>query len=87
MEKTLSPCIYSRWFDRSQWQWHCTGYCRQKSGNIVEDTVGLNFYHDYYEDGSPKLTEGVKSAQGIFYHTASKIGILVIVLIFCLKMK
>ena len=46
-----------------------------KSGNIVEDTVGLNFYHDYYEDGSPKLTEGVTARKG-FSITASKIGIL-----------
>lgn len=42
-----------------------------KSGNIVEDTVGLNFYHDYYEDGSPKLTEGVTARKG-FSITASK---------------
>ena len=46
-----------------------------KSGNIVEDTVRLNFYHDYYEDGSPKLTEGVTARKG-FSITASKIGIL-----------
>ena len=46
-----------------------------KSGNIVEDTVGLNFYHNYYEDGSPKLTEGVTARKG-FSITASKIGIL-----------
>ena len=46
-----------------------------KSGNIVEDTVRLNFYHDYYEDGSPKLTEGVMARKG-FSITASKIGIL-----------
>lgn len=42
-----------------------------KSGNIVEDTVRLNFYHDYYEDGSPKLTEGVTARKG-FSITASK---------------
>ena len=46
-----------------------------KSGNIVEDTVRLNFYHNYYEDGSPKLTEGVTARKG-FSITASKIGIL-----------
>ena len=46
-----------------------------KSGNIVEDTVRLNFYHDYYEDGSPKLTEGVTARKG-FSITASKISIL-----------
>ena len=46
-----------------------------KSGNIVEDTVRLNFYHDYYEDGTPKLTEDVAAVKG-FSITASKIGIL-----------
>ena len=46
-----------------------------KSGNIVEDTVWLNFYHDYYEDGSPKLTEDVAAVKG-FSITVSKIGLL-----------
>lgn len=46
-----------------------------KSGNIVEDTVWLGFYHDYYEDGSPKLTEDVAAVKG-FSITVSKIGLL-----------
>lgn len=46
-----------------------------KSGNIAEDTVRLSFYHDYYEDGSPKLTEDVSAVKG-FSITVSKIGIL-----------
>ena len=46
-----------------------------KSGNIVEDTVWLGFYHDYYEDGSPKLTEDVVATKG-FSIRASKIGLL-----------
>ena len=46
-----------------------------KSANIVEDTVWLGFYHDYYEDGSPKLTEGVTAHKG-FSITVSKIGLL-----------
>ena len=46
-----------------------------KSGNIVEDTVWLGFYHDYNEDGSPKLTEGVTARKG-FSITVSKIGLL-----------
>lgn len=44
-------------------------------GNIVEDTVQLSFYHDYYEDGSPKMTEDVAATKG-FLFTASKIGLL-----------
>ncbi len=46
-----------------------------KSGNLVEDTVWLSFYHDYYEDGSPKLTEDVAAVKG-FSIAASKIGLL-----------
>ena len=46
-----------------------------KNDKVVDDTVWLNFYHDYYEDGSPKLTEGVTARKG-FSITASKIGIL-----------
>lgn len=46
-----------------------------KSGKIVEDTLQLNFYHDYYEDGSPKLTEDMVATKG-FSMTASKIGLL-----------
>ncbi len=47
----------------------------EKNGKVVKDTVALNFYHDYYEDGSPKLTEDVAAVKG-FSITASKIGIL-----------
>ncbi len=46
-----------------------------KSGNIVEDTVWLGFYYDYYEDGSPKPTEGVSALKG-FSVAVSKVGLL-----------
>ena len=46
-----------------------------KKGKIVDDTVQLGFYHAYYDDGSPRLTEGVAAKKG-FSITASKIGIL-----------
>ncbi len=46
-----------------------------KDGTVVEDTLWLNFYHDYYPDGSPKLTDGVAACKG-FYLQASKIGIV-----------
>lgn len=42
---------------------------------VWEDTVWLSFYHDYYEDGSPKLTEIVPAQKG-FYLSASKIGLV-----------
>lgn len=47
----------------------------EKNGKVVKDTVTLSFYHDYYEDGSPKLTEDVAAVKG-FSITASKIGLL-----------
>jgi len=47
----------------------------EKNGKIVEDTVWLSFYHAYYEDGSPKLTEGVAATKG-FTIKASKIGLI-----------
>lgn len=46
-----------------------------KSGGAMSDTAAFGFYHDYYEDGSPKLTEDVPAVKG-FSITASKIGIL-----------
>lgn len=46
-----------------------------KNGKVIYDTIWLDFYHDYYEDGSPKLTEDVAALKG-FSITASKIGIL-----------
>ena len=46
-----------------------------KRGNIIEDTIGLGFYHAYYEDGSPKLTEDIAAVKG-FSIIISKIGLL-----------
>lgn len=46
-----------------------------KDGEMVEDVLYYNFYHDYFEDGSPRLTENVTAPKG-FTLTASKIGIL-----------
>lgn len=44
-----------------------------KDGKMVEDTVGLGFYHDYYADGSPKLTDGIAAVKG-FSLEASRLG-------------
>lgn len=46
-----------------------------KDGHLAEDTVWYQFYHDYYEDGSPKLTEEVAACKG-FYMAVSKVGLL-----------
>lgn len=46
-----------------------------KNGNTKVDTVCLSYYHDYNEDGYPKLTEGVFATKGIIIN-ASKIGLL-----------
>ena len=47
---------------------------KDKEGNIVEDLLWLGFYHDYYEDGSPKLTENIAANKGVSVR-ASKIDI------------
>ena len=52
---------------------HATVYTSQ-DGKVVEDTVCLNYYHEYYEDGSPKLTENIAATKG-FTISVSKIGI------------
>lgn len=44
-----------------------------KNGAYVLDTVWLGFYHDYYEDGSPKHTEQVAAKKG-FHIMVSKVG-------------
>ncbi len=48
---------------------------KKADGSIAEDTIYLRYWHDYDEDGSPKLTEGVAARKG-FSLTASKLGIL-----------
>ncbi len=45
----------------------------EKGGGIVLDHVWLSYYHDFYEDGSPKLTENVAATKG-FDLIASKLG-------------
>lgn len=38
---------------------------RKKDGEIARDLLWLDFYNDYYEDGSPKLTENIAAPKGI----------------------
>ena len=44
-----------------------------KDGTIALDEAWLSYYHDFYEDGSPKLTEDVAAVKG-FTINASKLG-------------
>ena len=45
----------------------------KKDGKMVEDMVSLGFYHDYYADGSPKLTDSIAAVKG-FSVEASRLG-------------
>lgn len=46
-----------------------------KDQTMKQDSVSMGFYHAYYEDSSPKLTENVAACKG-FSLTASKIGLI-----------
>lgn len=46
-----------------------------KQGNLAMDTVWMGFYHDFYEDGSPKHTQDVATTKGVSI-AASRLGIL-----------
>lgn len=46
-----------------------------KDQTMKQDSVSMGFYHAYYEDGSPMLTEGVAACKG-FSLTVSKIGLI-----------
>lgn len=47
----------------------------EKGGKLVDDTVWLEYYHGYYPDGSPKLTDNTAAQKG-FTIEASKLGIV-----------
>jgi len=50
-------------------------YFQKPDGEMIENTVGFGFYHDYYADGSPMLTEEVPAVKGVSI-VASKTGII-----------
>lgn len=70
--RELTPAYIPEGLTPSSWNGGAS-VIMEKGGNIVYDTVGLSFYHDYYEDGSPKLTENVAATKG-FSIEASKLG-------------
>lgn len=45
----------------------------KKDGTVADDLVSLGFYHDYYADGSPKLTDSIAAVKG-FSLEASRLG-------------
>lgn len=45
----------------------------KKDGTVADDLVSLGFYHDYYADGSPKLTDSIAAVKG-FSVEASRLG-------------
>jgi len=50
-------------------------YFQKPDGEMIENTVWFGFYHDYYADGSPMLTEEVPAVKGVSI-VASKTGII-----------
>lgn len=73
-ETDLTPAYIPDGLSASPLNYTATVYIGQ-DGTVVEDTVGLSFYHAYYEDGGPKLTEDIAACYG-FSLTISKIGII-----------
>lgn len=50
-------------------------YMQKSDGKVVEDEAWLGFYHAYYDDGNPKLTDDVPASKG-FSIRASKLDLL-----------
>lgn len=50
-------------------------YLQKSDGKVIEDTVWLCYYHDYYDDNSPRQTEDVAACKG-FHLRASRLGLL-----------
>lgn len=70
----LLPAYIPNGLSASEKNAHATVYISQ-DGSVVEDTIFFNYYHDYYEDGNPKLTENIAATKG-FSITISKLGIM-----------
>lgn len=62
-ETDLTPAYIPDGLSASPLNYTATVYIGQ-DGTVVEDTVGLSFYHAYYEDGGPKLTEDIAACYG-----------------------
>ena len=73
--KELTPPYVPEGLSASPGNGTAQAILRKEDGAVVEDTVWLGFYHAYYEDGSPQLTEGIAARKG-FSITASRVGLL-----------
>ena len=62
--KELTPPYVPEGLSASPGNGTAQAILRKEDGAVVEDTVWLGFYHAYYEDGSPQLTEGMPPAKG-----------------------
>lgn len=71
--RELTPAYIPEGLIPSEWNESGTTVYVKKDGGIEYDCVGLSFYHDYYEDGSPKLTDDVAAVKG-FSVTVSRLG-------------
>lgn len=72
--RELAPAYIPEGLIPSAWNEQGATVFVKKGGEIVYDRVGLSFYHDYYEDGSPKLTDDAAATKG-FSVTVSRLGI------------
>lgn len=71
--RELTPAYIPEGLTPSAWNEQGMTVFVEKGGEIVYDRVGLSFYHDYYEDGSPKLTEDIAATKG-FGLAVSRLG-------------
>ena len=72
--RELAPAYIPDGLIPSKWNEAGATVFVKKGGGIEYDRVGLSFYHDYYEDGSPKLTDDDVAAVKGFSVTVSRLG-------------
>ena len=70
----LTPAYIPEGLSPSFWNSGATVWY-DKQGNIAEDITSTEFYHAYYPDHSPMLTEDVAAVRG-FSLVASRLGIV-----------
>lgn len=72
--RELTPAYIPEGLTPSAWnEQGTTVFVRKEDGQIAYDHVWFSFYHDYYEDGSPKLTEDIAATKG-FSLSVSRLG-------------
>lgn len=72
--RELTPAYIPEGLTPSAWnEQGTTVFVKKEDGQIAYDHVWFSFYHDYYEDGSPKLTEDIAATKG-FSLIVSRLG-------------